>query len=194
MISDNLQKPHAHGHNQMQFQINREIKAYCADFAPVRVILRARGAVFIEVKEQVDHYYRLPPADGAGGTRRLKLRVEPAASELIYYVEGQEDGARTSRFRIAAVEDSAMAGVLEAALGTRAVVRKRRELWRQDNVVFNLDTVDGVGQILEVEVQAEEGCDIDAQVDEYRSLFDHYLNGYIAGSNEDLVSRITDPS
>ena len=178
----------------MDFRLNREIKAYCHDFEPVRAILRKRSADLVEVKEQVDYYYRLPPEDDSAGTRRLKLRVEPAASELIYYVEGQEDGARTSRFRIAAVEDSAMAGVLEAALGTRAVVRKRRELWRKDNVVFNLDTVEGVGQILEVEVQAEEGCDIDAQVDEYRSLFDRSLNGYIVGSNEDLVARITDPA
>lgn len=171
----------------MGFRLNREIKAYCPDFAPVREILRKQSAGLVEVKEQIDYYYRLPPADDSGGTRRLKLRVEPAASELIYYVEGQEDGARTSRFRIAAVEDSAVAGVLEAALGTRAVVWKRRELWRKDNVIFNLDTVEGVGQILEVEVQAEEGCDIDAQVGEYRSLFGPYLNGYIAGSNEDLV-------
>ncbi len=175
----------------MQFRLNREIKAYCPDFAPVRALLREQSAEFVEVKEQVDYYYRLPAADEDGGTRRLKLRVEPAESELIYYVEGQEDGARTSRFQIAAVEDPAMAGVLETALGTRAVVRKRRELWRKDNVIFNLDTVESVGQILEVEVQSEEGCDIDAQVDAYRSLLGPYLNGYIIGSNEDLVAAIT---
>lgn len=178
----------------MDFRLNREIKAYCRDFEPVRVILRKRSADLVAVKEQVDYYYRLPPEDYDAGTRRLKLRVEPAASELIYYVEGQEDGARTSRFRIAAVDDSAMGGVLEAALGTRAVVRKRRELWRKDNVVFNLDTVEGVGQILEVEVQDEAGCDIDAQVDEYRSLLGRHLNGYITGSNEDLVAAITGPT
>lgn len=178
----------------MEFRLNREIKAYCPDFEPVRVILRTHGAEFVEVKDQVDHYYRLLPTDDAGGTRRLKLRVEPACSELIYYVEGQEAGARTSRFQIATVEDSTIARVLEAALGTRAVVRKRRELWRKDNVIFNLDTVEGVGQILEVEVQAEESCDIDAQVDEYRSLLGHCLNGYITGSNEDLVVAVIDPT
>ncbi len=175
----------------MEFRLNREIKAYCPDFDPVREILREQSAEFVEVKEQVDHYYRLPLADKAGGTRRLKLRVESAASELIYYVEGQEDGARTSRFQVVAVKDPAMAGVLEAALGVRAVVRKRRELWRKDNIIFNLDTVEGVGQILEVEVQDEEGCDIDAQVDAYRSLLGPYLNGYIIGSNEDLVAALT---
>ena len=42
--------------------------------------------------------------------------------------------------------------MLDAALGIRAVVRKQRELWRKDNVTFNLDTVETVGQILEVEI------------------------------------------
>lgn len=177
----------------MQFSLNREIKAYCPDFAPVRAILRERSADLVEIKEQVDYYYYLPPSAVTRGTRRLKLRVEPAASELIYYVEGQEDGARTSRFQIASVEDPAMAGVLEAALGVRAVVSKRRELWRKDNVIFNLDTVESVGQILEVEVQRRLGCDIDFQVDEYRSLLGPYLGGYITGSNEDLVAAITPP-
>ena len=75
--------------------------------------------------------------------------------ELIYYCEGQDRGARTSRFQTASTDDPMMGDVLEAALGISAIVRKRRELWRKDNVVFNLDTVEGVGQILEVEVQAQ---------------------------------------
>jgi len=43
----------------MGVQLNREIKAYCQDFEPVRQVLRGSGAVFVETKEQVDHYYDL---------------------------------------------------------------------------------------------------------------------------------------
>ncbi len=175
----------------MQRKLNRELKAYCVDLEAARETLRAHGAAFVEVKEQVDHYYRLPAGDDSEGTRRLKLRVEKGTGTLIYYRERQEAGARTSQVRMSSADDPGINDVLQAALGTRAVVRKRRELWRKGNVVFNLDTVEGVGQILEVEVQAEKGCDIDAQVDEYRSLFDRYLNGYIAGSNEDLVAALS---
>ena len=177
----------------MQFRLNREIKAYCPDFAPVRAILRAGSAEFVEVKEQVDHYYRIPPADEDGGTRRLKLRVEKGKGTLIYYWDRHEAGARTSRYQLAEADDPLIGELLESALGARAVVRKQRELWRKDNVVFNLDRVEGVGQILEVEVLAEDNCDIDALAKEYRRLFAPCLGSYIIGSNEDLVSAITPP-
>ncbi len=177
----------------MQRKLNRELKAHCADFAPVREILAGHGAVFVEVKEQVDYYYNLPDGDDSQGNRRLKLRVEKGTGTLIYYRERQEAGARTSQVRMSSADDPGLKDVLQAALGATATVRKRRELWRKDNVIFNLDTVEGVGQILEVEVQDEEGCDIDAQVDEYRSLLGPYFSGYITGSNEDLVAAITPP-
>ena len=177
----------------MQFRLNREIKAYCPDFAPVRAILCEQSAEFVEVKEQVDHYYRIPPADEDGGTRRLKLRVEKGKGTLIYYWDRHEAGARTSRYQLAEADDPLIGELLESALGARAVVRKQRELWRKDNVVFNLDRVEGVGQILEVEVLAEDNCDIDALAKEYRRLFAPCLGSYIIGSNEDLVSAITPP-
>ena len=177
----------------MQFRLNREIKAYCPDFAPVRAILCEQSAEFVEVKEQVDHYYRIPPADEDGGTRRLKLRVEKGKGTLIYYWDRHEAGARTSRYQLAEADDPLIGELLESALGARAVVRKQRELWRKDNVVFNLDRVEGVGQILEVEVLAEDNCDIYALAKEYRRLFAPCLGSYIIGSNEDLVSAITPP-
>jgi len=172
----------------LDLRLNRELKAYCTDFSTARRLLRDHGAAFVEVKEQVDHYYRLPPADATDVTRRLKLRVERGKGELIYYCEGQERGARTSRFQTASTDDPMMGDVLAAALGISAIVRKQRELWRKDNVVFNLDTVEGVGQILEVEVQAQDGCDIDFQIAEYQRLFEPCLCDHIVGSNEDLVA------
>ena len=171
----------------MQFRLNREIKAYCPDFAPVRAILREQSAGLVEVKEQVDYYYNLPGGDDSQGTRRLKLRAEKGKGTLIYYWDLQEAGARTSRYQLAEADDPRISEALEAALGVRAVVRKQRELWRKDNVIFNLDAVEEVGQLLEVEVLAEGGCDIDAVAKEYRRLFAPCLGSYILGSNEDLV-------
>ena len=178
----------------MELRLNRELKAYCNDFAVARQLLSDSGAKFVEIKKQVDYYYRLPPDSAADGNRRLKLRVEDRRRELIYYCEGQESGGRTSRFQFAAADDPMMETVLAAALGVRAIVRKRRELWRKDNVVFNLDSVEGVGQILEVEVQARDGCDIDAQLTEYIRLFSPCLGDRIVGSNEDLVAATSPPS
>ena len=152
----------------MTVSLNREIKAYCLDFGPVRAILRQSGANFIETKEQVDYYYHLPDLWESEGTRRLKLRIEGEKSELIYYREHHESDTRVSQFQLWQMPDDEVIGVLDTVLGQRVVVRKQRELWHNDNIKFNLDDVEGVGRIFELEAQEEDGFDIEAQVEEYR--------------------------
>ena len=174
----------------MGIQLNREIKAYCPDFKPVRGLLRGLEAAFIEVKHQTDFYYHLPPDVNAVGTRRLKLRVEEEKAEVIYYYDRQENGARTSHFQLWEATDAPVREILDAALGVRVIVHKQRELWRKDNVVFNLDTVEDVGQVFEVEAQARDNWDSDQQVLESRRLFGPYLGQDIVGSNEDLVPHV----
>ena len=171
----------------MEMRLNRELKAFCPDFTPVRQALRDIGAEFVEVKEQVDYFYYLPGSGDDAGTRRLKLRVEGVGTHVIYYYDRQENGGRTSRFQIWGVDNGQVKEILDTALGIRVIVRKQRELWQQDNTIFNLDTVEGVGQVFEAEVQEWEGRDIDAQLREYRQRFDPYLGKHIEGSNEDLV-------
>ena len=171
----------------MKVNLNREIKAYCPDFGPVRQILRDSGATFIETKEQVDRYYHLPGLEEGAGTRRLKLRKEGEKSELIYYRDYHENDTRVSHFQLWQVPDCGTVEVLEAVLGKRVVVRKIRELWHKDNIKFNLDEVDGVGRIFELEAQDKDGHDIDAQVEQYRRLLVPHISDYITCSNEDLV-------
>ena len=171
----------------MTVHLNREIKAFCPDFTPIRQVLRDVGATYIEVKEQVDHYFHLPNIESERGTRRLKLRSENNRKELIYYRDHQENEARVSRFQLWEIHDPQVIAVLNATLGSRVIVRKERELWHKDNIKFNLDTVDDVGQIFEMEAQAVDGHDIEAQVEEYRCRMGPYLGAYIDCSNEDLV-------
>ena len=171
----------------MAEQLNREIKAYCPDFAPIRDLLQEIEASFIEEAEQVDYYYNLPDLPVEDSNRRLKIREEKGTAQVVYYVEGQESGARTSRFQVWGLSGAQTKEMLDAALGVRAVVHKRREVWRKENVKFNLDQVETVGQILEVEILTQEGYDVEAQLTQYRELFGPYLGDDIIGSNEDLV-------
>ncbi len=171
----------------MTTQLNREIKAFCPDFNPVRDILRRHGASFVETTDQVDYYYNLPDLPDEDANRRLKIRVEKGAAQVVYYVEGQESGARTSRFQVWGLNGEQTKEMLDAALGVRAVVSKQRELWTKDNVKFNLDNVDAIGQVLEVEILSEGGHDVEAQLEEYRGLLGPHLDQHIVGSNEDLV-------
>lgn len=172
----------------MNVHFNREIKTYCPDFEPIRTLLRDFGATLVEAKEQVDYYYHLPDIGGVDGTRRLKLRVENGERQLIYYYDRQETDARISQFQLWEIGDPQIVEVLDVALGNRVVVRKQRELWRKENIKFNLDTVEDIGQIFEVEAQEMDGHDVVAQVQECHRRFGAYLGSRIAGSNEDLVA------
>ena len=172
---------------RMSVHLNREIKAFCPDFVPVRRILRESGASFIETKRQLDCYYRLPDLESEAGTRRFKLRSENEKTELIYYRDHHETGTRISEFQLWQMPNREVLEVLDAVLGVRVVVRKKRELWHLDNIKFNLDCVEGVGQIFELEAQQADGHDIVGQVEEYRSRLSPYLGAYITCSNENLV-------
>ena len=171
----------------MTMHTNREIKAYCPDFGPVRRALTDLGASYVELTDQVDYYYNLADTPEGGSRRRLKIRIDKSAPQVIYYEEGQESGGRTSSFRIWGLNGHETKEMLDAVLGVRAVVNKQREIWRKDNVIFNLDEVESVGRILEVEIRVSHGFDVEAQLKEYLDLFGPYLGEQIVGSNEDLV-------
>jgi adenylate cyclase, class 2 len=168
-------------------RLNREIKAYCPDFKPIRRILREVGATFVGEKEQVDNFFVLPEDERDPRRRRLKLRTDGDAPRLIYYYDREDANSRNVNFQIAEVGDPGTKELLEAALGVRAIVRKRREVWTKENARFNLDEVEGVGTIFEVEVEGKEGDDSSKQLAGYRELFAPHLGAEIAGSNEDIV-------
>jgi homotetrameric cytidine deaminase len=134
---------------------NVELKA--RDPEPERSLERARalGAEDRGELRQRDTYFAAPRG-------RLKLREqEPGGAELIAYERAAEAAARESRYRIAPVEDAAaLREALDAALGTVAVVDKRRRLLLWEGVRIHLDRVEGLGDFVELEGVAAEGSDL----------------------------------
>ena len=170
---------------------NHEIKRWCPDFRPIRRLLRGMGAERDPAKRQVDVYYRLPDYGRENESRHLKLRTERGRRWLIAYEASYSGGLRNVRYRL--VEVSADLGrALEAALGVSAVVRKRREVWREGRTRFNLDAVDGLGKIFEVEVVLAPGEPPGAAA-AYLALFEPYLGQPIDASNEELMRGALDP-
>lgn len=160
---------------------NQEIKCRCPDFRPVRRTLREIGAERLGVHRQVDTYLKLPPGAGA---KRLKLRREGNTVRLIAYSDTYADGLRHVEYYIGEAS-SGLGYLLERALGVSAVVSKKREQWRKDSTLFNLDIVEGVGGVFEVEVIQGSG-EGNGVVGLYQ-LFAAHLGEPILGSNEDLV-------
>ena len=93
---------------------------------------------------------------------RLKLREqEPGGAQLIAYERPDDEQARTSAYRLADVADpDAVREALDAALGTRVVVDKRRHLLTYENVRIHLDEVEGLGAFVELEGVAAADSDL----------------------------------
>jgi homotetrameric cytidine deaminase len=134
---------------------NVEVKARDADPGRTLQLALALGASDEGVLRQRDTYF--------GRARgRLKLREqEGRGAELIAYERPDHEQARTSAYRIAAVADpDAVREALDAALGTRVVVDKRRHLLLHENVRIHLDEVEGLGAFVELEGVAAADSDL----------------------------------
>jgi len=135
---------------------NVELKARDRD--PERSLARCRAlpeAVDHGLLWQRDTYFVVPRG-------RLKLREErPGGATLIQYARPDEAAAKTSRYRLIAVDDADACRVgLEEALGVRVVVEKQRRLFIWRDVRIHLDAVAGLGAFVEFEAVAPAASDL----------------------------------
>jgi len=91
-----------------------------------------------------------------------RLKIAPGGAsrdgELIGLPPAGPHGARTSEFQRLPTSDAAgTRRLLERMLGLRACVRKWREVWLYKNARIHLDTVEGLGRFIEIEVVVTEG-------------------------------------
>jgi predicted adenylyl cyclase CyaB len=131
---------------------NLEFKARIDDPKPLTARAREIGFDLWGDLRQVDTYFEVPRG-------RLKLRETTSfPAELILYKRDEAGGARPSDYEKTSVADAAaLKTMLTAALGVRAVVRKRRTLLLLDTTRMHLDNVEGLGWFLEFEVPVRDG-------------------------------------
>lgn len=133
---------------------NVESKTRCTDFQAVARLAAALGARYEGRLEQVDTYFYVSRG-------RLKLREishrapdgrVSVSSELIRYERPDESGARVSRYERTEIgEVEACRTRLEAEHGVRGQVKKQRELWTLDSTRIHLDSVECLGDFVELE-------------------------------------------
>jgi len=165
---------------------NVEIKARCSDPDRVRRVLTERGAGFRGTDRQVDTYFHCPNG-------RLKLREGDIEYALIHYDREDVAGPKPSDVTLyRPPRDPALKAALAAALGTRVVVRKAREIYFIDNVKFHIDAVDGLGSFVEIEaIDATGGIGAEtlrAQCAEYVVLFGLRAQDLLAHSYSDMLA------
>jgi predicted adenylyl cyclase CyaB len=126
---------------------NVEIKAVVKDFADVVAALAGLSASEPIHLQQEDTFFRC-----ARG--RLKLRkLSEARGELIHYHRPDDAGPKTSQYIIVpTTEPDRLRDALAAACGTLGVVRKHRTVRMVGRTRVHLDTVEGLGTFVELEV------------------------------------------
>ena len=125
--------------------INVEIKARSNRFNEIRQFLLQQRAEFKGIDEQTDTYFQVPEG-------RLKLRQGKIENNLIFYNRPDQPGPKQSNFHLVKIEEGdALNALLAQALGVKVVVKKRREIYYIHNVKFHLDSLEGLGNFVEIE-------------------------------------------
>ena len=127
---------------------------YRADIDRVREDLLKIGAVLLEKKEEVDIYFQHPCRDFAKTDEALRVRRSGSDVEVSYKGPRMSSAVKT-RLELTASAEGDVEAMLEA-LGFRkvAVIKKRREYYAYGSLTVSLDSVEGLGDFVEIEALA----------------------------------------
>ena len=154
-----------------------------ADHDAVRDSLESVGATHVESVEQEDVYYDAPDRDFATTDEALRVREERSATNrsegadaettdtrLTYKGPLVDSDSKTRQEAETAVVDPAQLRDILDGLGydPAATVRKERERYTVDGITVTLDTVEGLGEFVEGELETED--DIEGARDRVLSL------------------------
>jgi adenylate cyclase class 2 len=133
-----------------------------AEHGPVRERLAELGAEPLGRVHQIDTYYDAPHRSFAETDEALRVREERHEDGrrvgITYKGPLVEAESKTREEYETAVEDGEAARAVLEGLGfaPAATVEKERERFRYGEYTVTLDTVDGLGEFVEVETDAEE--------------------------------------
>src|SRR5208337_4305474 len=164
-------------------RLNFEFKARLKDEQQVRAALKRLHARFIGTDHQIDTYFRVP-----GG--RLKVREGRLENALIFYRRSNVRRARQAAVEMMLLSRrNSLRSILARALGTLAVVDKRREIYFVKNVKIHLDRVRQLGKFVEVEAISHPGevKKIRSQARQFQKLFGITAKDIVAESYSDLI-------
>lgn len=122
------------------------------------------GAQFLETRDEADEYFNAPDRDFKATDEVFRLRCVGAACVLTYKGPKREGAVKTREEIEVSLADGGRDGAVRLirALGYRptATVAKRRAIYSLERDGFELhvclDSLEGIGQFVEVEIVAEE--------------------------------------
>ena len=156
---------------------NVEIKAVAQNFVKQQKIAEALSGKPPQILKQEDFYFNIPKG-------RLKLRVlSIKKGQLIYYERPDEPGPKVSDYQIYETNTpNKLIEVLEMSYGIRNIVKKTRKLYIYKRTRIHMDSVDDLGDFIELEVIMGSNDNHLSGKDEARSLIDR-----LEITEEDLI-------
>ncbi|HJH31866.1 MAG TPA: class IV adenylate cyclase [Methanosarcinaceae archaeon] len=141
--------------------IEIEVKAR-ASHERVKELLRELGACVTGVEHHCDTYYNAPHRDFSITDEALRIRIVNGHAVLTYKGKKLDTVSKTREEFETGVDAAIMRNIL-LALGfvESGVVKKTRALFEFENFTICLDSVDGLGEFIEVETMVGPGSDVD---------------------------------
>lgn len=118
---------------------------------------------------------------------RLKLRQGNIENSLIFYHREDIAGLKQSDFELLHVTNgNRLKTILAKAMGVKIEVKKTREIYYVANVKFHIDTLERLGNFVEIEA-TNIGCDLSTQ--DLREQCNFYMQEF--GINEDDLIAVS---
>jgi adenylate cyclase class IV len=157
---------------------NIELKARLADLDAARKAAAAIATKQLGTQQQIDTYFHCRHG-------RLKLRqIDGLRAELVWYARADQTDPKPSDYQLAPLaHPETLKAALAAALGVRAIVEKRREIFLYHQERIHMDDVLHLGHFIEFEAVLGPALDEAAG----RALIDT-LMGHFAISPADLLA------
>ena len=128
-----------------------------ADHSKVRNVLEKIGAVEIRVEKQSDSYFVAPHRNFAKTDEALRIRSLDGRAVLTYKGPKLDRVSKTREELETPVDENPTKKILQAlGFSEAGIVRKKREVFMAGDITVCLDTVEGLGEFLEVEIVVED--------------------------------------
>lgn len=165
--------------------LNAEIKAKANNIDLLHQKLIKLGAEFKGIDNQVDTYFNVENG-------RLKLRSGNIENSLIFYRRIDKAEVRESEIFLEKLPpENNMKNLLSASNGVLVEVVKARRIYFINNVKFHLDTVEGLGEFVEIEAIDESGKQdvslLQQQCSSYVELLGLEREDFLSHSYSDLI-------
>ena len=165
--------------------MNFEFRAHCHDPEKIKHLLKSINAEYIGNEEQYNTYFNVKVG-------RLKLQESSKGRDLIHYDKNSSSGIGSTNVLLHIYNpEESLKEVLTNSIGVKAQVKKVRDSWRKDFASIYIDSVEGIGLFVTVEVKDDNGYLSPEQLQEicqqFITLLEIQQQDFVGKSYDDML-------